>query len=348
MPRKQAVTIIDIASRAGVSFKTVSRVLNGSDNVRGELRERVEAVIHELGYRPNSAARSLAGSRRFALALLVGTGHPAALDDEEAYVPPYLAEVQRGALAGCREAGYQLVVEALDAGPAADIRRQLATLRVDGVLMTPPLVDDPRVIEALEEADIACVRITPGSTAGRAPAIVIDDRAAALEMTRLLGGLGHRRIAFIGGLAHHLAAGRRRTGYLDGMTELGGEPLLAEGDFRFSSGMRAGLDFLRLPQPPTAIFAANDDMAAGVVAAAHSLGLRVPDAVSVAGFDDSATALMIWPPLTTVRQPIARMARTGVELLVEASRTGDPLPEAARELPFRIVRRESAGPPRVT
>lgn len=341
MARKQAVTIVDIAGRAGVSFKTVSRVLNRDANVSAALRERVETVIGELGYRPNPAARSLAGTRRFALALLVGTGSPSLLDDEDFYIPPYLAEVQRGALSGCREAGYQLIVEALDTGPGADIRRQLEALRVDGVLMTPPLVDDPAILAALEAAGIAGVGIAAGSTAGALPAITIDDRAAAYEMTRLIAQEGHRRIAFIGGLPHHIAARRRRTGYLEALAELGAEPLIAEGDFRIASGMEAGADFLRLADPPTAIFAANDDMAAGVVAAAHSIGMRVPQDLSVVGFDDSTTAQLVWPSLTTVRQPIARMARAGVERLIEASRNGTPLPPAPVELPFRIVRRGS-------
>lgn len=347
--RGNRITIVDIANRAGVSFKTVSRVLNGNDRVNADLRDKVLGVMRELNYRPNTAARSLAGSRSFGIGLLIGSGLFPAYEDDSSVgpaIPSFFTSLQSGAIAGCRKAGYQLVIETVDIRSkrlAAELRQQFQSLRVDGVLLSPPLVDMPIVIETLMELDIAVARVMPGSQNKQHFSLSIDDHAAARAMTDYLLEEGHRRIGFIRGPTTHIAASRRLAGHLEALGTLPSNVM--EGDFGFDSGMRAALDLLRPVDAPTAIFASNDDMAAGVVAAAMRLGLRVPQDLSVAGFDDSPIATLIWPPLTTVRQPIAMMARVAVERLIAVSR-GDVVPDQVEvEMPYRIVKRQSVTSP---
>lgn len=340
-PRRKstAATIKDVAARAGVSIKTVSRVVNGEPHVVAATRTRVEAVVRELSYSPNASARNLSGSRSYLLGLF--------FDDPGS---TYATDVHLGALSRARERGYHTVVERLD--PASpdlerDVHAIAATLRLDGAVLTPPLCDDPRVLAALESAGVAYARIAPDRDPGRSPSVEMDDRAAAREMTAHLLGLGHRRIGFVKGLPSHGASRRRLDGHLDALASVGLEvdpALLAEGDFSFRSGVAAGESLLALGLAPTAIFASNDETALGVMAAAGRRGLTVPDALSVAGFDDTQSARVVWPQLTTIRQPKAEMAAAAVDLLIggpDLSAGGT----ASRSLAFSLVARGSTGPP---
>lgn len=346
--RSDRITIVDIANRAGVSFKSVSRVINGGSNVGDDLRERVERVMRELDYRPNAAARSLRGSRSYGIGLLIAAvGLHSDEDDNPLYSAPpsFIMSLQGGAIIGCRSAGYQLVIETIDLRSkrlAADLAQQFRNLRVDGVLLCPPLVDIPLIAETLAELDIPFVRILPGTPSENRLSIVIDDHAAAAAMTRHLIGAGHRNIGFISGPKDHLSASKRLAGFLQVIGETqGAAPQVLEADFTFDSGMRAGLDLLRVAARPTAVFAANDDMAAGVLAAAARLRLMVPNDLSVAGFDNSPIATLVWPPLTTVRQPIAKMAELGVEHLVRTSGIDALALPGVLEMPYKIVQRKS-------
>jgi LacI family transcriptional regulator len=337
--RSSAPTITDVARRAGVSMKTVSRVLNAEPNVQPQMRERVMAAVRALNYRPNVHARSLARSRSSLIGLLYYASSAA-----------FVAGMQRGATGRCRELGYHLVVESLEDG-AADVQQQLehmiSALRPDGLILAPPVCDDTAVLATLLEARMPCALISPGSNAATLGRISMDDVSAAAEMTTYLLGLGHRRIGFIHGAASQAAAPRRYQGYRAALQQAGvalDPALVQQGDFTFRSGLDACDRLLDLSAPPTAIFASNDDMALGAVFTAQRRGLSVPANLSVAGFDDSPLASLVWPQLTTVRQPVAEMAVAAVDLLV--MRPTQPAAPAERVLPHALVVRASTAPPK--
>lgn len=326
-------TIIDVAKLAGVSWTTVSRVVNGETNVAEKSRIKVRAAIDALGYVPHTAARSLAGARAFTLGILFDNPSP-----------NYTMKIQSGAYRACREHGYHLLIENLEtARPdvAAQIEAILANARVDGFIITPPITECEAVLDALEARDIPYARIAPVSFAGRSKALSINDHGAAVEIARHLWGLGHRRFGIVTGPADHGAAGTRRAGFLEALAALGNTEPVPEsfGGFDFEVGIAAGRELLSQPERPTAIFAMNDDSAAGVMSAAAQIGLSVPRDVAVAGFDDSWIAQSVWPNLTTVYQPIEEMAFAAAELLI-ARNGGDEI-QTQIELPYRLVLRQS-------
>lgn len=334
-----SITIDDVAALAGVSIKTVSRVLNHEPHVRADTRERVLAAVETLNYRPNVSARALAGSRSYLLGLFFDNSSPG-----------YNGQIEQGAMSACRNSGYYLVVEQLQEAGAALQRRLAAfqaTIRTDGVILPPPLCDRAEVLEALDAAGVRYVRIAPTTDLDRSPYVYMDDRRAAYEMTVHLQGLGHRDIAFITGPADHYAAGHRLEGFSQAMADAGltvRPGRVQQGDFSFLSGRDCGERLLEGEDRPTAVFAGNDDMALGVMAVANRLHIDIPAEMTLVGFDDSPSAQVVWPQLTTVRQPTAEMARVATELLIGAARNdGEP---TARLMDFDIVVRQSSGPAR--
>lgn len=340
--RRGAPTIHDVAIHAGVSRMTVSRVINGEDRVKPETRRIVDAAIRALNYAPNPAARTLAGASVLRLGLL--SRIPSAA---------YLGEFLIGALDRCSQINSQLIVRRHE--PGADEEEAAGMLigaRLDGVILPPPLADAPRLIERLLDAGIVLVATGSVRSASDMASIGIDDRGAALEMTRHLIKLGHRRIAFVSGLPNHAATGLRLAGYRDALSEAGieiNEALIAHGTYGYQSGLAAAEHLLLLDPRPTAIFASNDDMAAAAVATAHRHRLDVPADLSVCGFDDTPVATTIWPELTTIRQPVAAMADGAVTILADliaAKRAGTAPAVPHRLLDFELIRRQSDGPPR--
>jgi LacI family transcriptional regulator len=309
-----APTIIDVAREAGVSIKTVSRVLNRERGVHDRTREQVLAVVARLKYRPKQSARSLAGARSFLIGLLY-------YDPSAAFV----AGVQKGAAVRCREEGRHLVVESLDDHAPdieAQVDRMVAALRPDGMILTPPLCDNPQVLKALADSGTPAVLISPGAHDPSLACVRMDDVRAAEQVTELLIGLGHERIAFVKGHPDQIASRLRYEGFCRAMRThgLAVDPgLVYQGEFSFDSGVRGAQELLARPVRPTAVFASNDDMALGVLSTAQRLGLSIPADLSIAGFDDSPSASLVWPPLTTVRQPIEDMARVAVDLLVDST-----------------------------
>ncbi len=337
-----SVTITQVAERAGVSMKTVSRVLNAEPHVREEVKARVLKAAAELRYRPKVSARSLAGARSFMVGYL--------LSDPSL---PYNTRVQLGALTACRRAGYHLVVEYVDLGAPdleAEIEPLFTTLAVDGVLLTPPHADNRVVLDCLDQAGIAYARLAPQVDPGRSPRVDADDRLAAAEMTRHLIGLGHRRIGFIGGHPEHGASRHRLDGHRQALREAGldvDEDLIAPGDFSPASGRAAAERLMAGPRQPTAVFAANDVMAIAAMATIQQRGLSVPHDISVAGFDDLPTATLIWPSLTTMRQPIVEMAAAATEMLIAiAARGAHGGVPAHRTMHCELVVRASTAPPK--
>ncbi|MEY4722282.1 MAG: hypothetical protein RIQ46_2007 [Pseudomonadota bacterium] len=327
-------TLADVAREAGVSAMTASRAVNGGEGVLPETRERVLAAVAALGYVPNLAARSLAGGKPCRIALL--HSNPSAA---------YLSEFLMGSMAEADASDAQLVVEHCREGedPAALVAR-LAEHRIDAVLLPPPLCDDSALIAAIAAAALPAARIATGQPLAGTIAITIDDEAAAHAMTARLIAQGHRRVGFIAGNPNQTASALRRAGYQRALAEAGIAPdpaLVRQGDFTYRSGLVAAEGLLAESQPPSAIFASNDDMAAAAVAVAHRLGLAVPGKVAICGFDDTALATTIWPELTTIRQPVADMARIATARLVGKvrGRRSDG-PDHVR-LPFTLVSRGS-------
>lgn len=330
-------SIYDVAHKAGVSIKTVSRVINKQSSVSDETRMRVLAAVEALSYRPNVYARGLASERSFLIGLLCD--NPAA---------GYVGALQLGMLARCREEGYHLIVEQFDA-QSANLGHEVYALATEsnlyGAVLPPPLCDSPVVIEALNRAQTRFVRIAPEKHIAGSADVRIDDRKAAFDMTSYLIGLGHKRIGFIKGHPDHRAALARFEGFRAALAQAGlpfVDELCVQGYFSYQSGMEAGERLLTLKKRPTAIFASNDEMAVAVLAASQRFNLKIPSQLSVAGFDDSIVAQVVWPRLTTCRQPVQEMAGAAVSMLVQKV-LDDTTDE--RRLDHELVVRESTAPP---
>lgn len=337
--QKGASTIADVATLAGVSPMTVSRVINGETNVRSAMRDKVEKAISELDYLPNRAAQRLAGAAGFRLGLLYS--NPSAA---------YLSEFLVGSLDQAGRSDVQLVVKRYDESDAADIADWLVRGGIDGVLLPPPLCDSPHMLDSLAAANMPVVAVATSEPRKGMGSVSIDDRAAARAMTAHLLDLGHARIGFIKGHSNLNASAERLSGYRDALAAANvpfDETLVVEGLFTYRSGLDAAEELLDLSAGPSAIFASNDDMAAAAVAVAHRRGLDVPGDLTVCGFDDSALATTIWPELTTIRQPIAEMARSALVILVQLLRDHRPAHEASNvKFDYVLIRRQSDAPPR--
>ncbi len=337
---RKGPTLADVARAAGVSPMTASRVVNREANVLPATREKVEQAIAALGYVPNAAARNLASGKQCRIALLHSNPSSA-----------YLSEFLMGSLAQASVVNAQLVVEYCEDTDTADtLVDKLRSHRVDAVLLPPPLSDDSALVESLHAQGLPVAQIATGEPQAFAHAVSIDDEAAAHAMAKHLVSLGHSRIGFITGDSNQTASALRLKGYESALREAGldvDRVLIRKGDFSYRSGLAASEKLLARPSRPTAIFASNDDMAAAAVATAHRHGLNVPADVSICGFDDTAMATTIWPELTTVRQPVAEMARTATALLEEAvrNRSGEQSKPRHIVLDYAIVHRDSDGPP---
>jgi LacI family transcriptional regulator len=322
LPKKQVRANIEhVAELAGVSIKTVSRVFNNEPNVAKATRVRVQAAIATLGYIPNHSARSLAARNSQTLGLMYDNPSP-----------NYIQQVQRGALQSCQEAGYDLLLHPSPYGNKA-IGDEIISLhrrgRIDGVILTPPLSDMIELTDALAASGVPTALISPAELRADMLQVVTDDRDISIAMTRTLYALGHRRIAFIAGHPEHRAVGLRLEGYSSALFELGlpmQKEYIAQGYNTFESGEAACAALLTLPVPPTAIFAANDDMAAGVMRTALKFGVSIPSRLSVVGFDDIPLANQVWPALSTVRQPIEAMSAKAVQLLISHLRGESDIP----------------------
>lgn len=330
-----SITINHVADKAGVSIKTVSRVLNREPNVSQETRDRVTAAAKALHYRPNVSARSLAGARSYLVGIL--------LDNPR---PDYAVKLQLGALRRCQDWGYHLLLDELHSA-SPDFEQHMAAMltnvSMDGVILPPPLCDDERILDFLDEQGTPYVRIAPHRSVERGPSVNMDDAGASFELTSLLLQLGHRQIGFIKGHPDHGATHLRFGGYSSALRAQGAplrQALVKQGDFTAQLGIVCAEELLSMKDRPTAIFASNDEMALGVMLVANRLGLRVPQDLSVVGFDDDPAATLVWPQLTTIRQPISEMSSMAVELLL--SRDTAP---GARLLDFEIITRGSTGPP---
>lgn len=299
-------TILDVAARAGVSAMTVSRVINGKSGVKPETRQLVEQVIKELAYTPNPAARSLVTASELQIGVVYS--NPSA-----AFMSEFLTGIFEEACT--RGARLELLKGEADGLPSIEAVARMAGLGLSGIILAPPLGENRAILEILGKTE--CPLAAVGAyDVPEATCVRINDRQAACEMTRHLLAIGHRRIGFIPGNPDQAASAQRMAGFYDAVREVGRvEVSIAQGDFSYASGLVAGEELLARPVPPTAIFASNDDMAAAVVSVAHRRQLDVPRQLTVAGFDDTTAAVTLWPTLTTVHQPVRRLAAEALAIV---------------------------------
>lgn len=327
------VTIDDVARAAEVSIRTVSRVLNKSTKVNRDTRARVEAVVAELGFKPSLRARGLATGRSF----LIGLLH----DEHNAL---HLADVLRGAAREASRRGYELIVHPMDeADPLGDAVDFVQRSRVDGLLVMAPVSGLEGLADGLREAGILACALSAVSLDGYAATLLYDERAGAAEAARHLIALGHTRMGIVCGPLDLISSRERRTGFVGALNEAGlelaGE---AHGDYGFDSGVVGGSELLSRVPRPTAIFAASDVMAAGVLKAAANRGLEVPADLSVVGFDGGMFSQMLSPALTSVQRPMGDIAEAGTSRLIDL--VEDVVTERAFKTEIVIAPSESSGP----
>ena len=306
------VTISDVAHSAGVSIKTVSRVLNWESNVSEETRRKVLSTIEALGYQPNPSAQQLARGRSALIGLLF---HDAASS--------YIIEVLNGLLEISEVQGYRVSLHHCDISNPDDIAtviRMASQRQIDGLVFTPPCDNSTQIVEALQSMDFPFVQLTPHERSPHCAWVTATDEQGAFEITRHLLELGHRRIGIIQGTCNHQASCDRLSGFRRAFLSYGLEPavdLIQPGSWTFESGLECAAKLLGMKNRPSAIVAANDEVAAGVIQAAWRLGIQCPAQLSVVGFDDVPLAKQLCPPLTTVRQPIREIAKTAMSILIE-------------------------------
>lgn len=336
-------TINDVAAAAGVSKKTVSRVINNSEFLSAETRQRVEGAIRTLGFVPNPQARALAMRRNMLMVLF----H----DNPNAQT---VLNFQRGVFDAIAQSDLALIVKPVDRHAPdliQDMRSFLERQRPVGALLLPPISENNRISEMCAELGVRYIRVGSALLDDTDHCVSSNDRAVVAQAVARLLELGHRRIGLIRGPEAFRSAEEREAGFLEALADFGvtfDPAYRVIGTYRFESGIDAGEALLSLPEPPTAIFASNDEMAAGVIHAAMRRSLRVPQDLSVIGFDDSPTAYHIWPSLSTVRWPIYDMG-----MLAARKLAGDLMPDRdafgdVREsvLNSTYIERHSVGVPR--
>ncbi len=341
--RRQAVTIKHVGADAGVSLQTVSRVINNEPNVRPEMKLRVQASIDRLGYVPSIAAQRMSGSRSYLIL---------ALNDRERTIADWRArqgtdwvdQMLLGGMLMCAEHGYRMIFELVDTHNdhvERELLGAIAALQPDGIILTPPHSDNPQIVAFLAGQNIPFVRIGSMENGAGIP-VSMDDEGSARTATRYLAERGHRRIGFIAGSPEYNLSGWRVDGWRAAMAEAGlpTANLLEEGDFSYASGERAARRLLEAAARPSAIIASNDQMALATLEVARSLGLAVPDDLSVISFDNTPLVHFTQPPLTAIDQPIAATASKAVELIIAAQK-GEERPNILTVISADLVERGS-------
>lgn len=333
---KPPVTIADVAEATRVSKMTVSRVINGQPGVSEKTRQRILEAVEQLGYVPNPNSRARSNSVR-----LIGLLIPD-------ITTTYMGEILRGVSGAAERLDYGLMLYTQGStGHTQRTSYYLSLLNnsfVDGVLMVVPL-DFEVIVNELKQRDIRYVIIDHHNGTDNEPSVTATNSKGVRDAMRHLLALGHERIGFITGRMDIACSHDRLQGYRDGLAEVGlpfDPDLVREGDFTQPTGFQQAQALLQMPDPPTAIIASNDVMAFGVMDAAKAAGLSIGNDLSIVGFDDSLMASQTYPKLTTVRQPMAEMGETALELLTTLIE-GRPSLTMRRELPTELIIRESTG-----
>ncbi len=306
-------TINDVAKHAGVSIKTVSRVINNEPAVRKTTFDKVQASVKVLNYRPNNSARSLAGSKSYTVAFVY--------DNPNAH---YIIDMQNGILAGCHDSHFELLIHPCN-HKADDLESEFNNLinhsRVAGVILTPPFSEMPNVSKILDRLGLANVKIISGSKPKKnnQSSILINDHHAAYTLTEHLINLGHTDIGFLCGGMEHKSSVERLEGYHSALQDNGIDPrkrYVINGEYSFDSGVQGATKLLSRNKRPTAIFASNDEIAAGALFAARLEGIQIPKELSIVGFEDSPYSRQTRPQLTTAHQPNQKIAKQAANLLI--------------------------------
>jgi len=339
---QQAVTIDDVARQAGVSAMTVSRVMNRADGVRQGTREKVQKAVRALNYQPNRSARRLAKGADVHIGLIYANPSDS-----------YLGRFVQGALSAAQLSDNHLTVDICADNSAAEYvasALRLARANVAGVILPPPTSGSQEILSVFSELEIPVATVANGAEARKSMDINVNDEVAAGVMTRHLIELGHCRIGFVRGPSDQISSTLRERGFRNAMAkaQLTVDPkLIVDGQFTYRSGVDAAERLLQLDTRPSAIFASNDDMAAAAIGVAHRHGLVVPDDLSVVGFDNSPSAISVWPELTTMDQPVSAMAASAFNLVLSAvdDRFADTNSGSIERVhPCNLIQRESSGP----
>lgn len=328
-------TINDVAEQAGVSIKTVSRVMNNEPSVRPATREKVLVASKALNYHPNAAARNLAGTTSYAIAFIY--------DNPNAY---YVIDMQNGLLNACNDQGFELLIHPCNS-KSASIHEEITDLvkrsRVAGLVLTPPFSEMDSVIKTLEELKVKFVRILSGSGQSdqRSPCVFIDDFQAAYAITQHLIDCGHSAIGFLCGDKAHNSSNERLMGYKAALKKNNvriDRSLILKGSYSFESGVDGAKKLLAREDRPTAIFGSNDEIAAGALFAARLMNFEIPEQVAITGFEDNPFSRQTWPKLTTAQQPTTTIGLSAAQLLIEATRNPASSSKSTIFTPELIVR----------
>ena len=331
-------TITDVARAAGVSVRTVSRVLNKSPKVGEETRRTIEGVIANLGFQPSLRARGLAARRSFLLGVVQG--------DQNAHV---VGVLQHGIVEVCSGAGYELLVHPVsvqDPRLADNLRDFVRRTHVDALVVLPPVSEIAAVPRLLARLSVPSVGIAAVRDPAYPAMLVTAERDAASMVADHFVSLGHRRIAMVTGPMKFYSASEREQGFriaLERADILLPPSYVREGNYSFESGLAAAIGLLSLPDRPTAIFAGNDIMAAAVLKVARDLKIDVPDKLSIAGFDDSDIASMLSPAITTIRRPLIEIAREATRRAI-ALVEGDAYSLPDHHIALSLIVRQSTAP----
>ncbi|MCH1917848.1 LacI family transcriptional regulator [Shewanella sp. A3A] len=341
-PITKKPTIKDVAKLAGVSFKTVSRVVNNEASVSDAVRDKVNECIKKLNYRPNHTARTMRKAP-FSLAFVYDNPNS-----------NYVIQMQNGIISQCRKQGFELVIRPTDS-KAEDVGKELAAMigsnQIGGVILTPPLSENRALVTFLLNQGAKVVRILSGSEPpdDLAPVIYVDDIAAGDDITAYLLQLGHRRIAFLGYNPAHESSRGRLQGYQQAHDKQGvnvDKNLIIEGEFTFESGMKMTQTLLENnPQRPTAIFACNDEIAAGAVFMARLQNLRIPEDISIVGFENSPFSVQTLPHLTTMDQPNFDIAASAAALVISLMQEQKEMKTSSKGFNPKLLIRDSATQP---
>ncbi|MCS7287249.1 MAG: LacI family DNA-binding transcriptional regulator [Anaerolineae bacterium] len=332
-------TIEDVAKKAGVSRSTVSRVINNHPHVKPEVREHVWKIIRELNYQPHAVARSLAKRHTNVIGLIIPQAVTVIFTD------PFFPTVIRGISDACNSYGYYLMLALFSSSQEQTglYNRFICSGHLDGVIISSTVVDDPLIPRLLEDK-VPFVLIGRYPDDPRVNYVDADNIAGAQMAVDYLLRLGHRRVATITGPLRYIAARDRYEGYKQALQKRGlpvDERLVAESDFSESGGYQAMKELLRWE--PTAVFVASDAMAVGAMRAIREAGLRIPEDISVIGFDDHEIASYTTPPLTTVRQPIYRLGSTAAATLIDIVEGRVEAPQHL-VLPTELILRQTCAP----
>lgn len=331
------VTVRDVAREAGVSVATVSRTFSGAQFVRPEVREQVMAAAGTLGYRPNAVARSLRSENTHTLGLVIPN-----------IMNPFFTSVARAVEDAARARGYGLVLGNTDEDPAKEAAYLdvLLQRRIDGLIVSPARASSPH-LEEVVRSGVPMVFLDRYVEGVEAPVVRADGRRAVDRLVAYLAGLGHEKLAIVSGPPETISGSERLEAFVEGAASCGvsvPEEYIRIGDFRRQSGRKAMGELLGLKEPPTAVFAANNLMALGALQALSEAGVRVPEEISFASFDDVSWFPLVSPPVTAVAQPVGELGTATARILPEMME-GKGQPRSVI-LEAELVVRGSCGKPR--